>query len=100
MAATVNRNARLSSFAFVARRSTIRFPYTLFSRTITALLKVFSAIFCAVPAFSRVLPLMTSGPVSSNTPNSHAASSGAPGLLAKPTVSAPAVRAVCAAATV
>ena len=69
----------------------------MFSRTITLLLKVLSAIFCAVPALSRVLPLMTSGPVASTMAISQAAASGAPGLLTKPSVRAPASRAACAA---
>ena len=63
----------------------------------TLLLKVLSAIFCAVPAFSRVLPEMTSGPVSSTTESSQAAASGAPGLLTMATVNAPAARAASAA---
>ena len=42
-----------------------------------------SAIFCAVPAFSRVLPLMSSEPVSSNDADLGLAdATGAPGLLA------------------
>ena len=34
-------------------------------RTMTAVESVLSAIFCAVPAFRRVEPLKTSGPVGS-----------------------------------
>ena len=79
--------------ALVGRRSTIRLPCTLCSRTIRAVEKAFSAIFCAVPAFSRVLPDTSSGPVSRVRPISACAASGEPGLLARPMVSAPASRA-------
>ena len=68
VASMVRRTARRTSFALVGFKSTIRLPYTLFKRTITALEKVFSAIFCAVPALSRVLPEMISAPVSSVMP--------------------------------
>ncbi len=52
-----------------------------------------SAIFCAVPAFRRVEPLMTSAPVASVMPISASAASGEPGLLAMPIVNAPHMRA-------
>ncbi len=65
----------------------------MFKRTISALEKVFSAIFCEVPALRRVLPETTSGPVSRVTPISASCVTGASGLLAKPTVSAPTARA-------
>ena len=60
VASTVRRTARSRSFALVGFKSTIRFPYTLFMRTITADENVLSAIFWAVPAFKRVLPEMSS----------------------------------------
>ena len=56
-----------------------------------ALDSVLSAIFCAVPAFRRVLPEITSLPVSSRMGICAARSSGVPGLLASAIVSAPAV---------
>ena len=68
VASIVSRSARAMSFEFEARRSTIRLPKTLCSRTISALENVLSAIFCAVPAFKRVEPLMTSAPVASVMP--------------------------------
>ena len=54
---------------------------------------VLRAIFCAVPAFNRVLPEITSLPVSSVIPISASLATGAPGLLARPMVSAPDARA-------
>ncbi len=65
----------------------------MFKRTIKALEKVFKAIFCEVPAFRRVLPEMTSEPVSRVTPISASMATGASTLLAKPIVRAPAARA-------
>src|SRR5260370_29095179 len=69
----------------------MRLLYTLCRPTINALL--FSAIFWAVPALSRVLPEMISGPVSSVMPISASTTIAACGLFAKPIVSAPARRA-------
>ena len=93
VASIVSRSARAMSLLFDARRSTIRLPKTLCSRTISALENVLSAIFCAVPAFRRVEPLMTSAPVASVMPISASAASGEPGLLAMPIVNAPHMRA-------
>jgi len=62
-----------------------------------ALDKVLSAIFCAVPAFSRVLPEITSLPVWSVMEMSAPRVSGAAGLLAMPIVRAPAARAASSA---
>ena len=62
-----------------------------------ALDKVFNAIFCEVPAFSRVLPEMTSLPVFSVMAISAPSVTGAAGLLAMPIVSAPAARAASSA---
>ena len=83
--------------ALVGRTSTMRLPKTLWSRTITAEEKVFRAIFWEVPALSRVLPEMTSGPVSRVMPTSAPAARGEPGLLAMPMVKAPADRAAARA---
>ena len=52
----------------------------------------FSAIFWAVPAVMRVEPARNSEPVCSRTGISASASSGAVGLFAMATVSAPAAR--------
>ena len=60
-AITIRRD-RSTSLPLVARRSTIRFPYVLPSSTMLAVLSMFNTILVAVPAFSRVDPLMTSGP--------------------------------------
>src|SRR5690242_12431414 len=57
------RSLRSSSFLFVARRSTMRLPYVLPSRIIAPLVMVLSTSFVAVPAFIRVEPVTTSGPV-------------------------------------
>ena len=42
----------------------MRLPYTLPSRIMVAVEIIFSTIFVAVPAFIRVEPVITSGPVS------------------------------------
>ncbi len=46
---------------------TMRFEYVRPIRTIVAVEKAVSTSFCAVPAFIRVDPAMTSGPVSTVT---------------------------------
>ena len=61
------RRARARSFAFVATTSTIRLPYVRPSRTIVTVEIVFSTSFCAVPAFIRVEPAITSGPTTATT---------------------------------
>src|SRR6266481_3062157 len=58
------RNARSASFSFVSIMSIIKFSYRCPSRAITAVLSMFSTIFCEVPAFNRVDPVNTSGPTS------------------------------------
>ena len=93
VARAVRRIARVNSLALVGTRSTIRLPYTLCKRTMIAVESVFKAIFCAVPAFSRVLPDTSSDPVSSVMPISACVMTGASGLLARPMVSAPRARA-------
>ena len=47
-----------------ALTSTIRFSITLPARTIAPVLMRLRTSFCAVPAFRRVEPVRTSGPVS------------------------------------
>ena len=59
-----------------------------------------STTFCAVPAFIRVDPAMSSRPVSMRIGNFADASSAVPGLLATPIVTAPEELARCCAATV
>ena len=56
--------------------------------------------FCAVPAFIRVEPAISSRPVSTNIGNFAVFSSAVPGLFATPIVTAPEEPACCNAATV
>ncbi len=63
------------------------------SRTIAPVLRMFSTSFVAVPAFSRVEPLSTSGPTTGTMARSTAAFSSASVLQAMPTVKAPCRRA-------
>ena len=91
----VSSNARWRNLMLVARKSTIRLPCTLCRPTMTALEKVLSVIFCAVPAFNRVLPAITSGPVAMVMPMSASWATALSGLLAMPMVSAPDARAAC-----
>ena len=60
-------------------------------RTITAVDTALSTSFCAVPAFIRVEPVSTSGPVP--TPTSTSTSAGPPGSAHTSAVAAPASRA-------
>ena len=80
--------------------STIRLPCVRFRRTISVVLKRFSATFCAVPAAMRVDPASTSVPLSSSTGQSAAARSGVSALLARPIPRAPHRRAVSSQAQV
>jgi hypothetical protein len=57
----------------------VRRPLSRPSRTIVAVEKAFSTSFCAVPAFIRVEPVSTSGPVSGATWASATAAIGAAG---------------------
>ena len=59
-----------------------------------------STTFCAVPAFIRVEPAISSRPVSTSTGYFADVSSAVPGLLATPMVTTPYVPACCSAATV
>ena len=56
--------ARSHNFSLVAFTSTIQLAYTLPSLIITPVESILSTIFCAVPLFMRVEPVITSGPVS------------------------------------
>ncbi len=58
-----------------------------------------STSFCAVPAFSRVEPVTTSGPTITSTAWWAARESGTPALQESPTVRAPSLRASLTAAT-
>src|SRR5205807_842289 len=98
-AAATILTARRRSFSFVARRSTIRFPYTLPSRTIARVLSMLSTSFCAVPALRRVLPAMTSGPTTGAISRSHSEASGESATHVTAMVVAPRPRARRAAAS-
>ena len=67
VASATARRARARSFALLATTSTIRFPYVRPSRTIVTVEIVFRTSFCAVPAFIRVEPAITSGPTTATT---------------------------------
>ena len=69
-------------------------------RTISAVEKALSASFCAVPAFRRVEPAMTSGPTGSTTAWSARCAIGEPGTQTTAPVSAPASRAARSAPSV
>ena len=73
----------------VARRSTIRLPNVLPSRTIAPVLSMFSTSLVAVPAFSRVEPLSTSGPTTGVIARSTREMMSASGLHERPMVNAP-----------
>ena len=64
----------------MARRSTIRLPKVLPSRTIAPVLSMFSTSLVAVPAFSRVEPLRTSGPTTGVMARSTRAMMSASGI--------------------
>ena len=86
--ATIRRE-RARSFSFEARTSTIRFPYVLPSRIIVIVESMLRTSFCAVPALSRVEPVLRSGPTTISMPCSAAAASALSALQASPTVNAP-----------
>ena len=65
------RLARSTSFRFVARISTIRFPYTFPIPTMDAVEIMFRIIFSAVPALSLVDPVRISGPASTSVSYTH-----------------------------
>src|ERR1051326_1297459 len=99
-ASSTMRTARLRSFSFVAGMSTIRFECTRPRRIITPVEIVLRMIFCAVPLFIRVEPMITSGPLSATMAMSATAASGVFGVDVMPTVSAPIMFARRIAATV
>ena len=57
------------NFSFATCRSTIKFPYVLPKLIMTAVEIILRTNFCAVPAFKRVDPAKTSGPVSTSIAN-------------------------------
>src|SRR6266508_5444782 len=87
------RRARSLSFSFVAQTSTIRFPNVRPSRTIATVEIVLRTSFCAVPAFIRVDPAITSGPTTMRISCSTADPSGESGTQTMPAVTAPAAAA-------
>ena len=63
------------------------------SNTIDPVVSMFSTSFVAVPALSRVEPLMTSGPTTGVIIKSHASANADPSLQARPMANAPIWRA-------
>lgn len=80
-----SENARATSFAFVARTSTMRLPYVSLQRTIASVVSMFSTSFCAVPAFRRVEPAMNSGPTTTSMAMSASRPAAESGLHAMET---------------
>jgi hypothetical protein len=80
------RFARARSFTLLARISTMRCPYVLPSRTIAPVVSELSTSFVAVPAFSRVEPVTTSGPTTGTMARSTAAVRSADDVQARPIV--------------
>ena len=70
----------------------MRLPWILPRRAMQRVLMVLSTSLVAVPAFSRVLPASTSGPVITRMSTSHSAGTRSEGTQAKKTVAAPAAR--------
>ena len=87
------RTARARSFAFVGCTFTIRLPQTCPRRIIAAVLSMLRTSLVAVPAFIRVEPAMTSGPVRGSMATWTACESSEPGVQLMPMVSAPNSRA-------
>ena len=58
--------ARISSFLFVAFKLTMKWLYTSPILIMATVVNMFSTIFWAVPLFNRVLPVIISGPTSTN----------------------------------
>jgi hypothetical protein len=94
------RRARSRSLALAARRSTMRLPKVRPVRTITSVDNALTMTFCTVPAFSRVEPASSSGPVGISTGRSTTEARGVPSSHTTATVSAPAAAAASAAARV
>ena len=89
VAAATIRSARSFNFAEPARRSTIHGPKTLPEEAKAAVVIWFSATLVAVPAFNRVDPATTSGPVSRRTRISAVSSMPGDPLAVTSTVVAP-----------
>ena len=87
------RTHRARSLSVFGATSTMRFDTTRPASTIAVVEMRLTASFCAVPAFRRVEPVSTSGPVSSRTARAPTSSSGVPGLFAIPQVRQPRRRA-------
>ena len=68
----------------------MRLPYVLPSRTIVIVEIMLSTSFCAVPAFSRVEPAITSAPTTTAISCSASRPSSEPSTETTATVSAPA----------
>ena len=73
------RSPRSISFLLVAFKSTMRLPYVFPSRTMAPVVSVLSASLVAVPAFIRVDPVTTSGPVRMTMVTSQRSSSSSGG---------------------
>ena len=91
------RRARSFSLSDPVCTSTIKLPYVLPMRIIAIVVSMLRTIFVAVPAFKRVEPARTSGPVSTTTARSHA-TERAPASHATIAVFAPSSRARASAA--
>ena len=83
------RTARSRSFLFAGRIYFMRLPYTLPNLTITPVDIMLSTSFCAVPAFIRVEPEITSGPTSGEIAMSAMPAMRELGLQERAIVSAP-----------
>ena len=99
LASTTLRRARSRSFALAGVTPTIRPPYVRPSRIIVTVEIVLRTSFCAVPAFSRVEPAITSGPTTTAISCSARAAAWLSRALATATPSAPASRATSSAAS-
>src|SRR4029077_15654984 len=88
-AAPAIRSARSFNFSDPARRSTIHGPKTLPEEAKAAVVIWFNAILVAVPAFNRVDPATTSGPVTRRTRISAVSSIPGDPLAVTSTVVAP-----------
>src|SRR5690242_1273071 len=98
LASTTLRRARSRSLSFAGATPTIKPPYVRPSRIIVTVEIVLRTSFCAVPAFSRVEPAITSGPTTTATSSSARAAARLPRALATATPSAPHSRATSSAA--
>ncbi len=90
---------RPRSLALVACMLTMRFEYVRPILIMVAVENEVSTSFCAVPAFIRVEPVTTSGPVSTVIRMSTSSGTGASGFPVTRAVAAPRCRAVRSAAS-